>query len=250
MALDFSGRTAIVLGDGDPLSARVAERLTAQGASASLADTGLDATARADILVIVLNLPSSATLLNVDDTEVSASLDGQLRRALDAVRRVLPSMREKDYGRIVACVPSSGMFGIDRGIAQAIAAAGIATLIKSVSHANLDRNIRANLVSYIAHTPSADSLFEAHPVLDPALFDIDPILPAITYAAHDSCSLYGETVSAGGGRFAKLFTAVTLGALDPALADENFVTLLPKVMDMRSTFSPRTVVDELITVTV
>jgi NAD(P)-dependent dehydrogenase (short-subunit alcohol dehydrogenase family) len=254
VALEFSGRTAIVLGDDDLLSAGIGERLADQGATVSVIDRNSNwsggATSTPDILVLTLNRVSSATLLEVDDLEVTASIEGQLRRALNAVRAILPLMRDANYGRIVACVPSSGMFGADYGVAQSIAAAGVAALMKGVSQANLDRNIRANVISYIAKTSSAETLFAAHPVLDPDLFEIAAILPAITYVAHESCLLNGETVSAAAGRFAKLFTSVTLGALDPALIDDNFAALLPKVTDMRSTFSPRTVVDELITIAV
>lgn len=254
MALDFGRRTAVVQGNGI-LAKTIAERLRAQGA---VVHTGIDGAAAVeaarkqgvDILILAVDLPPSSPLADLEVADLMGTLDAQLIQGVVAVQAALPIMRDADHGRIVACLPSSSVFGSDHAIAQAIAAAGLAALVKSVAIANLDRDVRANAISYIAATPEHEPLFDAHPVLDPALFPLDVILPAVTYLAHESCTLTGETISAGAGRFARLVTSIGLGGFDPALSDDRFAELLPKVMDTRATFSPRTVIDELVTIAV
>ena len=134
--------------------------------------------------------------------------------------------------------------------AQCIAAAGVIALARSLGISNLDRDIRSNIVSYVAATPASEGLFAQHPLLQRELFKIDAILPAITYLAHEACKLTGDAISAGAGRYARMFTSITLGGFDPDIGDDAFESLLPKVMDARSTFAPRTAVDELITIAV
>ena len=257
MALDFSGRTALVVGEDGPLTAAIAQRLREQGADArrgadgtALVRDAMNERGRVDILVLANDAPAEGTLLTLTGEESSDIFNRQLKGAIDTVRAALPLMREADYGRIVACVPSTGMFGTDRGVAQCIAAAGVIALARSLGISNLDRDIRSNIVSYVAATPASEGLFAQHPLLQRELFKIDAILPAITYLAHEACKLTGDAISAGAGRYARMFTSITLGGFDPDIGDDAFESLLPKVMDARSTFAPRTAVDELITIAV
>lgn len=253
MALDFSGRTAIVLGDG-AIAAAVADRLGYQGAAVLSGAPGAAMVAEAagtlDSLVIVLDPPEGSTLPDLDEAEIAAALDRQLNDMLTTVRDAIAAMRESGHGRLVVCVPSAGIFGSDRSAVQCVVGGAAIALTKGIATANLDRDIRANVVSFIAATTGTQGLFRDHPVLLPELFRVEAILPAITYLAHRSCALTGEVISAGAGRFAKVVTSVALGGFDPAVTDDSFAALLPSIMDTRSTFSPRTVVDELITIAV
>ena len=257
MALEFAGLEAMVAGPDGPFVDAISQRLIAQGArvtqlvdEASMTQWATDDAATVDILILTIDRPSEATLLALDKVEAQFVIQAQLLDMIHLTQSALTRMRSANFGRIVVCIPASSVFGGDQGIGSTIAGAALASLAKSIALGNLDRDIRSNVVSYVAQTPASQSLFDKHPVLNPDLFAVDSILPAITYLAHSSCALNGETISAGAGRFAKLYTSVTLGALDPSIDDERFSDLLPKLSDTRFTFSPRSVIDELITISV
>ncbi len=257
MALDFAGLEAVVAGPEGQFVEAISHRLIAQGAGvkrvsdeASMTEWATDDAASVDILILTIDRPSEATLLALDKVEAQSIIEAQLLHLIQLTQSALKRMRSANFGRIVVCIPSKSVFGADQGIGATIAGAALASLAKSIALGNLDRDIRSNVVSYVAQTPASQSLFDEHPVLNPDLFAVESILPAITYLAHSSCALNGETISAGAGRFAKLYTSVTLGALDPSIDDECFCDLLPKLSDTRFTFSPRSVIDELITISV
>lgn len=255
MALDFTGQSALILGGEDGvLASEIADRLRSQGAAVALraaADiVAQEVDGTVDMLVTVLEAPQDDVLGGFGEGALEAYLDRELAGATRAIGTVVAAMRKAGRGRIVCCVPSSAMFGAHRGVAQSIAGAGIAALARSIAIGNLDRGIRANIVSYVAALPATETLFADHPVLDRSLFEVASVLPIVTYLASDGCRLNGETISAGAGRFAKLFTAITLGGFDPAIQDDAIDALMPRIMDTRSTLSPRTVEDELITVVV
>ncbi|MGE4431271.1 MAG: hypothetical protein AB7E05_11085 [Sphingobium sp.] len=254
---DNQGRAALLVGNEGPLASAIADRLRSQGMTVL---HGMDGKALLDdadrrgltpgILVLAFDDASSEPLADLTDDQLMTLVDRQLKTGVAAVRDTLERMREADYGRIVACVPSSGLFGTDRGVAQALIASALTTLIKGVAIGNLDRNICANILSYIAATPATTGLFEDHPILDPSLFAVDMVVPAVTYLTREECALNGEVVSAGAGRFAKVVLSVTLGGFAIPADEEIFAALLPRITDTRSTFAPRTVVDELITIAV
>lgn len=255
MALDFSDLNALILGNGNPVAERAAAQFLTQGATVF---SGYDGSAlmdqlgdrSADVLVVALEGKSAGTAAALDPLGVVAALDTMLKPAVDALAVVLPRMRAAGRGRIVFCIPSMGIFGADKEVEQSVAAAALLALGRSVAIGNADSGVVTNMLSYVAATPATETLFKDHPLLDGRIFMVDALIPAITYLAHETCPLQGEVISAAAGRFARLVTMVTLGGFNPAIADDEIVALMPKIMDMRSTISPRSVMDELITVIV
>ncbi|MDB5430858.1 MAG: hypothetical protein JWP35_1974 [Caulobacter sp.] len=265
MPLDFTGRTAVVFGAEGDLGRAVARHLEAGGAAVyadgpqtplsepatrDLVERAMAERGAIDILVHARESAPAGGLAATSDAAFGEALRRHAHSALWALQAALPHMREANYGRILALVSGIGVYGAEQDVAHAAAHAGVAALTRSVAQGNLDRRIRANVLAPVALTTATAAFFDEQAQLDRALFGIGDVLAAVGHLCHADCAANGETFSAGGGRFAQLFTGATLGIFDPTLTDGGFGAALEKIRDARAHIAPRGVADELVTVAV
>ncbi|MGE0830093.1 MAG: SDR family NAD(P)-dependent oxidoreductase [Hyphomonadaceae bacterium] len=265
MPLNFNGQTAVIVGATTDLGAALAAFLRERGAtvhaddaSTALTDTGHRAlieraaaeSGRIDILATAREADTSGDFARTSDVEFADQLRTHLQSVFWALRAAIPKMRAAGYGRILTCISSLGAFGAGGDVGVAAAHAGVIALMKSAAAANRDLNLRVNALASIASTHATAAFFDDHPQLDRSVFALNKILPAASYLCHADCSQSGQVFSAGGDRFAKLFTGATLGAFLPGLSDDAFAAALEEIGDRQTHLVPASMADELILVPV
>src|SRR5439155_11414438 len=91
----------------------------------------------------------------------------------------------------------------------ATAKGGVIGLVRSLSVAGTRHGIKVNLIAPAATTRMSPDA-SAAPQLAP-----DDVAPMVAFLAHEDCPVTGEMYAAGGGRFARIFIASTVGYVHP-----------------------------------
>jgi NAD(P)-dependent dehydrogenase (short-subunit alcohol dehydrogenase family) len=251
-ALELARRGATVVvndialtDDGTPLAERTAEELRAEGLDAIAApgNVGIEAEAtalvertverygRIDVLVNNAGAGGSGTAQDVSTEIFADTLHVHLFGMFWTMRAALQHMRARDYGRILNTTSALGVFGAPGSLPYVTAKAGIVGLTRAASLDNRDRDIRVNALAPVAYTGLSIAYFDTQPQLDITLLDAAFVAPAVAYLTHESCPLHGETLAAGGGRVARLFTAAVPGYSSRTLDAEEIAEHLDEVRD-------------------
>lgn len=178
----LSGRHALVTGASRGIGIAIAQRLLAEGARVTLLGRQLESVAAAadklgdaicyavaadvgnadqmraaiqdagnhfgpvDILVNNAGQAASAPLHKMDDALWSAMLAVNLTGTYNGMRLVLPSMLERNFGRIVNIASTAGLKGYPYVSAYSAAKHGVIGLTRSVALEVASRNITVNAV--------------------------------------------------------------------------------------------------------
>jgi NAD(P)-dependent dehydrogenase (short-subunit alcohol dehydrogenase family) len=234
-----------VTADGTPLAEQVAAEFRAQGFEAAVAPGNVgveaDATAlveqtveefgRIDILVNNAGAGGSGTTQDVSTEVFAEVLHVHLFGQFWTMRAALQHMREQDYGRVVNTTSALGVFGAPGSLPYVTAKAGVVGLTRAASLDNRDRDIRVNALAPVAYTGYSVAYFDTRPELNTTMLDAAFVAPAVAYLTHESCPLDGETLAAGGGRVARLFTAAVPGYSSRTLDPEEIVEHIGEVLD-------------------
>jgi NAD(P)-dependent dehydrogenase (short-subunit alcohol dehydrogenase family)/uncharacterized OB-fold protein len=179
---------------------------TPEGAEA-MVQAALDEFDRLDIVVNSAGILRDATIVNATPESVDAVLDVHLKGAFNVVRSAWPHMTARQHGRIVNTSSNSGILGNFGQSNYAAAKMGLVGLTKVLALEGAKHGIRANAVAPMARTRMTEGLVaDEADRLAPGL-----VSPVVAWLAHDSCSLSGETLSAGGGQVARFFVGLTRG---------------------------------------
>ena len=236
---------ATLAGDGSDAgpAAQVAEEIVAAGgeAIASVADVAseegaasvvqaaLDRFGRIDIVVNNAGNLDPGGLPELTSAEVAKHLKIHVLGSFNVTRAAWPRMVEQSYGRVVMTT-SVGFFGSAHLVAYAAAKGGVVSLARSLALAGADHGIMVNLVA-----PAADTRMVTDPDMRaksglPAHREAaapDPtrgpehVSPMVVVLAHESCPVNGEMLTAGLGRFARIFLAETPGIVARGLDAEG-----------------------------
>ena len=231
--------------DGGPLSELVAAEIRDKGfaATAVPGDVGIEAGAiglveqtldqhgRLDILVNNAGAGGSGVAQDVSTEDFSDTLRVHLFGMFWTMRAALQQMRTQDYGRIINTTSALGVFGAPASLPYVTAKAGIVGMTRAASLDNRDRNIRVNSLAPVANTGMSIAYFKTQPQLDTRLLSAAFVAPAVAYLAHRDCELNGETLAAGGGRVARLFSAAVPGLASATLTTEEIAGGLGEVLD-------------------
>lgn len=177
----LSGRHALVTGAGRGIGAAIAERLTGEGARVTLLGRNADvlnvlaaklgeqtqvvtadvsdaaqmraaveqSTKRFDAIDILVNnagQAQSAPLHKADDALWSSMLAVNLTGTYNGIRAVLPSMLERNFGRIVNVASTAGLTGYPYVTAYCAAKHGVIGLTRALALEVASRNITVNAV--------------------------------------------------------------------------------------------------------
>lgn len=228
---DLGGSTLGTGGDAAPAD-EVVKQIEAAGGAAvanygdvstveggkSVIDTAVEHFGTIDIVVnnagnMVWGSLPEATIETID-----AHYKVHVQGSFNTLHAAWPYFLEENYGRAILTT-SVGMFGLMDNIGYAIAKASMIGMAKSLTVGRKDANINVNCIAPNAMTRLAARTEEEQAKLPPPPAEMDAanVAPMVAYLAHESCTVSGETYVAGGGRYARLFVAVTDGYLHPGL---------------------------------
>jgi NAD(P)-dependent dehydrogenase (short-subunit alcohol dehydrogenase family) len=131
-----------------------------------------------------------------------------------------PTLRKKQYGRVVITTSGGGMFASHGRANYAATKAGLYGLMKSLAYEGREHGILVNAV-----LPFATTTFgRESPIPDPERLNApgvaaflahgrtaEAVFPAVGYLLSRDCTLSGHTLVAGHGRFATVFVGETRG---------------------------------------
>ncbi len=243
MALDFTGRVAIVTGAGGGLGRQHALALAARGAkvvvndlaaaqgvvdeievaggeaianNASVTDfaaveamvrQAVDAWGRVDILVNNAGILRDKSFANMDLADFRLVLDVHLMGAVHCSKAVWPLMTAQKYGRIVMTTSSSGLYGNFGQSNYGAAKLALVGLMQTLSLEGAKNDIRVNCLAPTAATRMTEGLLpqEALDALKP-----EAVVPAmLVLAAEDAPTR--AILCAGAGTFEAAYITLTQG---------------------------------------
>lgn len=253
--------------DSGPADAVVAEISAAGGTAVANSDSvadragaermvtqALDEFGQLDILINNAGIIRNRTFLNIGEYEFEPVFDVHVKGAFFVTRPAYEHMKERRYGRIVNTSSGSGLFGSFGQAAYAAAKAAIMGFTKTLALEGQRYGIKANAIAPGALTRmTGDVLGDGSPTAD--LFGLagedlvdrmgpHQVAPVVAYLAHRSCELNGETLSAAGGRAARIFVAVTPGIYDEDLTLEAVAGRIDEICDEGGYLVPDNVDDE------
>lgn len=148
------------------------------------------------------------TLGKLDWADHESVLDVHLRGAFHLARPAFNAMREKSYGRFVFVTSNTGLFGNFGQASYGAAKAGVVGLSGVIALEGARYGILSNVIAPLARTRMTEAVMdpERSKYLDPA-----HAAPMVGYLSSSACGLTHEVMSAGGGRFARVFVGLAPG---------------------------------------
>ncbi len=281
--LRFDGRVAVVTGAGGGLGRCHAQLLASRGAAvvvndaaaeraadvvseiiaaggSAVADSGdvstteggeaivqaaLDNFGRIDVLVNNAGIIRDRSFHNLSDAELDAVLGVHLRGAFNVTRPAWRHMREAEYGRLIFTSSAAGLWGNFGQANYSAAKAALIGLSHTLAIEGASKNIHSNVIAPIAATAMTEGLLgKLTTAADPSL-----VSPAVAWLCHETCEAAGHVYTVGGGRIARVVTAIAGGYVskdEPLTAEairdhwdaissiENAVVALALVDDFRA----------------
>jgi NAD(P)-dependent dehydrogenase (short-subunit alcohol dehydrogenase family) len=117
-----------------------------------------------------------------------------------------PIFKEQRFGRALATTSSAGRFGNHGLSAYAASKGAIESLVRSLAHEGEKHNIYCNAISPYAYSQMTASHLPSHWInkLQP-----ETLAPAVAWLLSKECTLNGEVLVAGGGRYARAWPVET-----------------------------------------
>ena len=264
MAITFDDQVAIVTGAGRGLGRGYALALAERGAKVAIVDLGEDAAktaeeirsqggiaeayqvdvtnfhdvenmvarilegwGRIDIAINNAGILRDKTFAKMDLGDYKSVVDVHLMGSVNVCKAVWPTMRDRQYGRIVLTTSSSGMFGIFGQSNYAAAKSSMLGLMNVLHMEGEKAGIRVNSVMPMAATKMTQGLLdpEAEKLLTP-----EAVAPGVLFlVSKDAPSRV--MLSAGAGSFARVYVSETEGVsfakedLSPEAVAEHFAEI-------------------------
>lgn len=183
------------------------DSVTSPEGGRSIVDTALDRFGHLDVLINNAGILRDRSFSNIEPEEVDAVLDVHLRGAFNVTQPAFVHMKERSYGRIVFTSSPSGVFGNFGQSNYGAAKAGLIGLSNTIAIEGAKYNVHSNAIAPIAKTRmTVDILGPMADLVEPEL-----VTPLVVFLASEACELTHQVFSAGGGRFARVFTGVNMG---------------------------------------
>ena len=209
---------------------------TADGGEAVVA-TALAAFGRIDALITNAGIMRWSPFPDVAEQDLQDHLAVHVGGSFHPVRAAWPHLVEQGYGRIVMTT-STGLLGLPGNTAYATAKGAVLGLARSLALAGRDLGLKVNLLAPAATTRMAAG------ARGPEL-PAEAVAPMAAFLAHEDCPVTGEILTAGGGRFGRLFLASTEGhaveGAEPTI--ESVASHWSEITDEAGYSVPRDLVD-------
>ena len=201
---------------------------------------------RLDVVVNNAGVLRDRTVPNLTDEDVATVLDVHLSGSFHVSRAAYRVMKPAGFGRIILTASGAGFFGAPGQANYSAAKAGIAGLSRALAVEGARYGITSNCLAPLAHTRLTGGAFES--MKD--AFRPELVSPLVVFLASPTTTVTGEVFSAGGGRFARIFTAYTPGvflgpAAAPPTADE-IESHLDQILDVSGFAVPTSSGEEVI----
>lgn len=248
----------LLAGDGSDagLAAAVCDEIVAAGGeavpsvadvadpdgAASIVATAIGQFGRIDIVINNAGNLDPGGLPDLQPESVERHLDIHVLGSFNVTRAAWPHMLEQGYGRVVLTT-SIGLFGGAHLVSYSTAKGATVSLGRSLALAGAEHGITVNLLAPAAETrmvndpafraksglPPADTSAPTDPTRDP-----DLVSPMVVVLTHERCPVNGEILTAGLGRFARIFLAETPGVVSPGLSPEGILGRWEQIVDESS----------------
>ncbi len=245
---------AEIVGGGGRAVASYDSVATPQGGRAII-DRALEAFGTIDAVIHNAGVWRNVAYDEMTADKVDPVLDVHLRGAFFVTQPAWPIMKQKGYGRIVLTSSGAGSFGREAGTNYAAAKAAVLGLGRALSLEGTRHGILSNCILPIAPwRPPGEAAVPTtvrEQLVNSGLpEDAGPelVAPMVVYLASSACTVTGEAFSAGAGRYARVFIAVSRGWLSPSRQDataENISAHLDEIDDLGDFTVPGEVWEEL-----
>lgn len=186
---------------------------------------------RIDILINNAGIAAGGSAQDCTTERMMQVLHINLLSAFWTMRAALRHMRAQNYGRIVNTASGTAVFG-SAGMAPYVAAkGGLLALSKSAALDNVDRDIRINALCPLAATVMSRGYWARRSHVDLSLLSPAYVTPVVLYLSHEDCAFTGETLSAGSGKWSRIFTGKTHGADRVTTDVADAFAAIPEIMD-------------------
>ena len=219
----------------------VAERVGA----AALVAAAVDEWGRVDAVVNNAGVLRDRTIANLTADDIEIVLRVHLYGSIQVSQAAYGHMKAAGYGRLVHTTSGAGLFGVFGQLNYATAKAGIVGMSKSIAVEGAKYGILSNCIAPLARTRLSGDIFG--PLND--LLVPEAVSPLVVYLASPQARATGEVFSAGGGRFARAFTAMTPGWIassDQVVTPDDVQANLDAIVDPVGHFVPQSSTDEVL----
>lgn len=192
------------------------ESVAETGAAARIVQTALDAFGQLDAVVGSAGIVREAVLLKVDDKDLEALIDLQVRGAFALTRAAARTMVDGGRGgAIVQLTSPAAFFGSVRQSAQCAVGAAIVGMMRSAAVELRKHNIRVNAIAPTAYTRATADLPMFQGIRE-ASMSAEHVAPVAAFLCSDlATDVHGEVFGVAGARVYALRTRETTGAFAP-----------------------------------
>jgi NAD(P)-dependent dehydrogenase (short-subunit alcohol dehydrogenase family) len=176
--------------------------------AATLVGTAVARFGRLDAVVNNAGIVEWAGFPDIDEANLAHHLAVHVHGSFNTVLAAWPHLVQSPAARVVMTT-SAGIFGLANNTSYATAKGGVVGLTRSLALAGAPQGIAVNAVAPAAWTRMAGPVGAGGAV--EAAMAPELAAPLVAYLAHPECAASGEVYTAGAGRFARLFLAVTPG---------------------------------------
>jgi len=216
---------------------------TPQGGE-NIIKTALDKFGRVDIVINNAGILRDKSFLKMTPEDLGIVLDVHLKGAFYVSQPAFKAMKDQSYGRFLFTSSSAGIFGNFGQSNYGAAKMGLIGLSNVLAVEGAKANIKSNVIAPIAKTRLTEGL------LGPLANMLQPeqVTPLAVYLVSEACNLTHETISVGGGRFARVFVGLAQGwaagkGSTPSV--EQIQENLEKIMNPEGYIIPKSIQDEM-----
>lgn len=170
----------------------------AEDSGLAMVDDALDAFGRLDIVVANAAAPQAAGFNKVSLAAFRQVFDVGFLGTLNLLHAAWPLFRDAGYGRIVTTTSSAGRFGQHGLSAYGASKAAVESLTRTLAAEGARSGVLANAVSPYALSQMTRGYMRSDMA---ERFTPDRVAPLVAWLSSQACTVNGQIIVAGGGRF-------------------------------------------------